>query len=98
MNRSEIQARIEKLKVKAREQTKGQKDRIERIRELFLKLKSGFDYMEKHPDNVEKNERLIKRAEPIFNELETLNVSQEFSKALLIFGPHITEILEQFEE
>lgn len=99
MTREEIQARFDKLKATVREKREGQKDRIDRIRELFLKLKEGFSYMEKHPDEPEKNEILIERAKPIFNELETLGVSQEFSKALLIFGPFITDkLIEQFYE
>jgi len=98
MAKLEIQTRIEKLKVKVRQRQYEQKERLNRIRGLFLKLKSGFDYMEKHPDNVEKNEVLIERAKSIFEELEKLGVSQEFSKALLIFGPLVTdELVNQFE-
>ena len=99
MTREEIEARFDKLKATVREKREGQKDRLGRIKELFSKLKLGFEYMQKNPDNVEKNERLIERAKPIFYELETLGVSQEFSKALLIMGSLITpSLLEQFVE
>ena len=81
MNKQGIQARIEKLKAELKNKRDGQKDRIDRIKELFLKLKEGFSYMEKHPNEPEKNEILIIRAKPIFEELEGLGVSQEFSKS-----------------
>ena len=99
MDRQEIQARIDKLKAVAKERKEGQQDRLGRIKELSLKLTAGFEYMQKNPDNVEKNERLIERAKPIFDELETLGVSQEFSKALLIMGGIVDNpTVEQFIE
>ena len=99
MDKQEIYARFDKLKARVREKREGQKDRIDRVKELFLKLKEGFKYMEKNPDNVEKNQRLIERAKPIFDELETLGVSQEFSKALLIMGGIVDNpTVEQFIE
>lgn len=69
-----------------------------RIKELFLKLKAGHNWMRNNPSKVKENEALIERAKPIFDELEELGVSQEFSKALLIFGGIVDDqTIKQFE-
>ena len=93
MNKEEIQARMEKVKEIYRERKETQTSRLDKIRELLLKLKAGFDYMEKHPDEPEKNQRLIERAKPIIEELKTLGVHETFSLALLVNGPIITDDL-----
>ncbi len=73
--------------------------RINRIRELFIKLKSGYDWYQKNKHNQTGVNELFTRSEPIFEELEQLGVSKMFSESLLIFGPLITEeLLQQFED
>lgn len=72
---------------------------IERIKELFLKLKQGHDWCQRNQHNQARIEELFKRSETIFQELESLGVSREFSQALFIFGPLMTnELVNQFRE
>ena len=71
----------------------------ERIKELFIKLKLGYDWCQKNRHNQMGVNELFRRSEPIFEELKSLGVSRQFSVSLLIFGPLITEeLLQQFED
>lgn len=73
--------------------------RINRIKELFIKLKLGHGWYVRHENDLTGVNELFRRSEPIFEELETLSVSRNFSESLLIFGPLITnELLRQFEQ
>lgn len=71
---------------------------IERIKELMIKLKSGYDWCQRHQDEPKRIQELFKRSEPIFVELEKLGVSRTFSESLFVFGPLVTdELVNQFK-
>lgn len=73
--------------------------RIEKIRELFLKLESGYDWCHKNEKNEAKKMELFERSIPIFEELEKLGVSRSFSACIYFFAPEITDTLvKQFNE
>lgn len=73
--------------------------RIERIRELLLILKQGYDWCHKNKRNEERKYDLFDRSMPIFKELETLDVSRSFSACVFFFGLEITDkLVNQFEE
>ncbi len=73
--------------------------RIERIKELFLKLKVGYDWCHKNESYEKRQFELFDRSKPIFDELEQLGVSRSFSSTLFFFGPAITdELVQQFKE
>lgn len=64
-------------------------EKIDRIRQLFQKLKEGHRYYE-HGDN-DYRIRLSEACEPIFVELETLGVARHFSESLLIWGKEFVD-------
>lgn len=73
--------------------------RIERIKELFVMLKSGYDWCQRNKHDQVGTEELLKRSKLIFRELENLGVARIFSEALLIFGPLVTDkLVQQFDE
>lgn len=73
--------------------------RIERIRELFIKLKQGYDWCQKNEANKKRTYELFDRSEFIFKELESLGVSRSFSATLFIFGIPVTDdLVNQFNE
>lgn len=73
--------------------------RIERIKELFKKLKLGYDWCQRNQHNQTGIEELFRRSEQIFEDLEKLGVSRDFSQALFNFGPLITEkLVQQFKD
>ena len=73
--------------------------RVDRVKELFIKLKNGFDWMESHPDNVAGIEALIERAKPILDELESLGVDRPYATALFFFGGIVNQqFLDQFRQ
>lgn len=68
------------------------------IKEYFITLKKGFLWMKERPDDIAENEAMIKRAKKdLFPKGIELGVSEEFSAALLVFGPAIDwDIIKQF--
>lgn len=71
---------------------------IERIRELFIKLKKGYDWCHKNEANMKFQFVLFERSESIFKELEELGVHRQFSACLFFFGPLVTdELVNQFK-
>lgn len=72
---------------------------IERIRELFIKIKQGYDWCQKSEANMNRRDELFERSIPIFKELEELGVSRPFSDSLFYFGPLVTdELVKQFND
>lgn len=72
---------------------------IERVQELFKKLKTGHDWIMRHEDDTDQVQGLLDRSKVIVDELERLGVSRGFSTTLLIFGPLVTKsLVQQFEE
>lgn len=72
--------------------------RIERIKELFLKLETGYEWCHKNEKNEAKKMELFNRSRSIFDELENLGVSRSFSACVFFFCPKITdELLNQFK-
>lgn len=72
--------------------------RIERIRELFLKLKSGYDWCNKNKRNEARKMELFERSKDIFDELEGYGVSRSFSACVFFFSPEINDkLVNQFE-
>jgi len=72
---------------------------LTRIKELFITLKQGHDWLERYKDNNLACAELVDRSEPIFDELEGLGVSKVFSRSLLVFGPLVTdELVGQFAD
>lgn len=73
--------------------------RIEQIKELFIKLKQGYDWCHKNEANMKRQFDLFDRSEPIFKKLEELGVSRQFSACLFFFGSEVTdELTNQFKE
>ena len=73
-------------------------NRLSAIKEYLTTLKKGFLWMKTHPDEVVGNQAMIERAKTaLFPKGKQLGVSQEFSVALLVFGPSIDwKIINQF--
>lgn len=80
--------------------TQNRGEKINKIKALFLKIKAGHNWMQRNPDDAYEIESMLERAEElIYPELEELGVSKDFSRALLIFGPYITEsLVRQFDD
>jgi hypothetical protein len=73
--------------------------RIERIRELFMKLKSGYDWCNRNKRNEAKKMELFERSKDIFDELEELGVCRSFSACIFFFSPEINDkLINQFGE
>lgn len=69
----------------------------ERVKELFKILKLGYEWCQRNQHNQAGIQELLKRTEPIFQELENLGVSRTFSEALFVFGPLVTKgLVQQF--
>lgn len=64
-------------------------EKIERIKQIFQKIKEGHRYYE-HGDNAYRI-RLSEAFEPFFTELETLGVARHFSESLLIWGKEFVD-------
>ncbi len=64
-------------------------EKIERIKQIFQKLKEGHRYYE-HGDNAYRI-KLTDACEPLFTELETLGVARHFSESLLIWGKEFVD-------
>jgi hypothetical protein len=73
--------------------------RLNKIREYFIKIKKAHDWAEKNADNRQADyQTLLDRLEVVYNELELLGVSKTFSAALFIFNPNMEAYLvEQFK-
>lgn len=59
--------------------------------ELLKLLEKGFNYMNSHPDNIEQNQALIERSQPIIKELKSLGIPEQVSLDLLLLGIPIRE-------
>lgn len=59
--------------------------------ELLDKLHKGFIYMNSHPDEVEINQSLIERSQPIIEKLKTLGISAQVSLDTFLLGIPINE-------
>lgn len=59
---------------------------------LLEKLHKGFLYMNSRPDEVEINQALIERSQPIIKELETLGIPEQVSLDLLLLGIPVMEV------
>ena len=67
-------------------------NRLSEIKNYCVLLKKGFLWMEAHPEDVKGNEAMIERAKKdLFSKGKELGVSEEFSIALLVFGPQIDQ-------
>lgn len=66
---------------------------IERIKELFKKLKLGHEWCQRNGKDQSGCWEMYLRSKPIFQELEKLGVSRQFLEALFVFGPLVTEEL-----
>ncbi len=72
---------------------------IERIKELFLILKTAYEWSNKNECNKARQMELFDRSKPLFDELETLGVSRQFSATVFFFGPEINEkLVNQFKD
>lgn len=72
--------------------------RIDRIRELFFKLKSAYEWSNKNDKNKARQMELFDRSKDMFDELEQLGVSRSFSACVFFFSPEITEkLMSQFK-
>lgn len=73
--------------------------RMERIKELFLKLKSDYDLCHKDGESQKLKDKLFAENKPIFEELESIGVNTQFSATLFFFGSDITDqMLNQFRK
>lgn len=74
-----------------------EEERLELIRQRFVLLKQGFDWMVSHEKRVEQNISLIERSKPIIFELVELGVSETFSLCLFLLGGIVNrDCVEQF--
>lgn len=62
--------------------------RIKKVKELFLKLKTGHEWLMKD-ETPERREIIVSRSEGIFKELETLSVPRMYSLAMLELGKQL---------
>lgn len=69
---------------------------MERIKEIFAKLKQGHEHYKNGDDAFKK--RIEKAFEPMFDELETLGVARHFSEALLFFGKEFVDSVGSLKE
>lgn len=73
-----------------------------RIKELFLQLKSGHEFLTRNqagtPEANSKCGELVNRTSPIIEELKILGVDEAFSTALLVYGNEFLESLKKVDE
>lgn len=73
--------------------------RLNQIEKLFKQLKKAAVWCNNHPEKLEDFNELHLEAQPIFDKLETLGVSNISSESVFVFGPEITpRLVLQFEE
>jgi len=62
------------------------KNRLDKIKSLFMRLKKAHRYYRLYGSDPKKHEEILIKAEPLIKELEGLGVHKSFSEVLLFFG------------